>query len=83
MMKYYRQSVKRLVKYFPELSPTFLSQYVHDIFIYDRGRHIDQFLQEAGEVSCSSLSTEGKEIALRVWASKPTLLKTKFGVPTK
>ena len=44
------------------------SQYVHDLFIYDRGKHVEDFIKNAGLISCSKLDEDNKKIALRVLA---------------
>ena len=68
MVKFFHQSVKRLEGYFPNFHVAHLNQYIHDIFIYDRGKFIEDFLKNAGELACSSQTDDEKAIALRVLA---------------
>ncbi len=50
ILKMFDSAVKKLVGYFPELSRTHLVQYLHDIFIYDRGAHAFDFIHKAAEL---------------------------------
>ena len=38
MLKFYQQSKKRLCSYFDFVDEETIEQYIHDIFIYDRGK---------------------------------------------
>ena len=66
MLKFYQQSKKRLCSYFDFVDEEIIDQYIHDIFIYDRGKNIEDFIKNAGLISLSKLDEENKKIALRV-----------------
>jgi indolepyruvate ferredoxin oxidoreductase len=51
LLAVYDRGLERLMKYFPDLPSPYLAQYLHDIFIYDRGGKSEDFLLKAGEVS--------------------------------
>ncbi|MBC97787.1 MAG: hypothetical protein CME63_08555 [Halobacteriovoraceae bacterium] len=50
MIKLFNQSLEKLVSYFPEIPRVHLAQYVHDIYIYDRGAKITHFISEAAQL---------------------------------
>ncbi len=69
----FKKSLEKLVKYFPEISRKHLAQYLHDLFIYDRGIHATEFVKEAATLKeYFSDSPEIIPMALR------TLAKTYF-----
>lgn len=68
MINRYERCVNKLIKHFPEINEEYLLNYVHDIFVYDRGTHIEQFLIEAGEIAISMKDDEERKIALRTLA---------------
>lgn len=73
MMKIFHQHLERLVKYFPEIRRGHLVQYIHDLYIYDRGARATEFIQKAGELGeYFKDSNELRAMALR------TLAKTYF-----
>jgi indolepyruvate ferredoxin oxidoreductase len=46
----YRSQVEKMVKMFPEIKRKNLAQYMHDLYIYDRGSRAPEFMQKAGEL---------------------------------
>ncbi len=72
VLKLYRRDFKRLQSYFPGIDPTHLAQYVHDLYVFDRGRKSEDFLQEALHLSQLVPESDLAAIALR------TLAKTFF-----
>ena len=61
--------LEKLYRMFPEVRRHYLAQYLHDIYVYDRGCHIGDFLQQADEVAnLYGNSFEEKVIALRTLA---------------
>lgn len=50
ILKIFDQHLERLIKYFPEIKRHFLVQYLHDLYIYDRGARATEFIQKAGEL---------------------------------
>ena len=72
VLKLFHRDLKRLRSYFPAFDPNHLAHYVHDIYIYDRGKQSEAFLTEAREISQLYPESELAAIALR------TLAKTFF-----
>ncbi|MDC1175048.1 thiamine pyrophosphate-dependent enzyme [Bacteriovoracaceae bacterium] len=73
IFKLFNSNLNTLDKYFPEVKKHYLAQYLHDIYIYNRGARVDDFISKAGEISqLFSKSYEHKRMALR------TLAKTYF-----
>ncbi len=72
VLKFYQNNLKRLVQYFPEIKKLHLAQYLHDLYIFDRGRKSEEFLIKAGEVAQLYSRPDLKAMALR------TLAKTFF-----
>lgn len=70
--KVYMDSVKRLreklIKAFPEIKKDYLAQYLHDIFVYDRGANFESFMNNAYEISLIIKDEEERAIALRALA---------------
>ena len=64
----YEYSLKRLIKLFPEIKKSYLAQYLHDLFIYDRGSRVEDFIAKAAEVGILYKETHLKQMALRVLA---------------
>jgi indolepyruvate ferredoxin oxidoreductase len=64
----YLNQVNRLVKYLPQINPNHIARYIHDIYIYDRGSHIEDFIGQAFELNILYKNLEHLEIALRVLA---------------
>jgi indolepyruvate ferredoxin oxidoreductase len=50
MLNIFNQHLERLIKYFPEIKRSYLIQYLHDLYIYDRGARATEFIQKAGEL---------------------------------
>jgi indolepyruvate ferredoxin oxidoreductase len=68
MTNRYERCVKKLIEHFPEIREEYLLNYVHDIFIYDRGSNIERFLLDAGEIAISIKDQEERKMALRALA---------------
>jgi len=69
IMGLYRSHVEKLVKMFPEVKRSYLAQYIHDLYIYDRGARAPEFIQKAGEVKeYFKASNELMAMGLRVLA---------------
>ena len=51
ILKTYNRYLKRLAEYYPSISKAILSQFVHDIFIFNRGAEIEDFVITAGKIS--------------------------------
>ncbi|MCP4913047.1 MAG: hypothetical protein GY909_08005 [Oligoflexia bacterium] len=69
IFKFFNSQLDRLRSYFPELKKHYLAQYLHDIYVYDRGSKADEFVLKAGEVAnLYKNNYEQKKIALRVLA---------------
>ncbi len=50
MMGIYDKHLERLIKYYPEIKRSYLAQYLHDLYIYDRGARAAEFIGKAGEL---------------------------------
>ena len=62
-------NLKSLDRYFPEIKRHYLAQYLHDIYVYDRGRHVKDFLgQSLAVAKLYKGRIEEKRIALRTLA---------------
>lgn len=72
VFKEYKSNVKKLKGLYPWIKEEYIARYIHDIFIYDRGVHIAEFLKQAAELKEYYGSQALQEIALR------TLAKTYF-----
>ena len=66
MVKFFEKTVNRLIGYFPTVELEFLYQYIHDQFIYGRGKNIEDFMQNAGLIANSNFANEHKKLALRI-----------------
>ena len=72
LLKSYRAHLKCLEDLFPELKREDLAQYMHDLYIYDRGKRGEEFLACAQQVGQLYEEKDLKPVALR------TLAKTFF-----
>lgn len=70
-MNRFKESLESLFSIYPKISKVHLTQYVYDIYIYDRGVHIEDFIKNAKELRLI-YEEDLQEIALR------TLAKTYF-----
>lgn len=43
-------NLERLIKKLPEIKVAYLAQYLHDIYLYDRGRHVEEFFSAIDKV---------------------------------
>ncbi|TNF31778.1 MAG: hypothetical protein EP319_01160 [Deltaproteobacteria bacterium] len=68
IIKSFNHHLERLNKYFPDIRRDYLAQYLHDIFIYDRGAKAQDFVTNAGHVSELYKDKEEQRIALRTLA---------------
>ncbi len=68
VIKSYNHYLNRLAGYFPDIKREHLAQYLHDIFIYDRGAKAQDFVTHAGHVSELYRDKEEQKIALRTLA---------------
>jgi indolepyruvate ferredoxin oxidoreductase len=73
MLKIFKGQLEKLVSYFPEVKRAYLAQYLHDLYIYDRGARATEFIQKAAELGqYFKEDNELRAMALR------TLAKTYF-----
>ena len=72
LMKLFDTELVKLEEMFPEVEKRYLCQYLHDIYLYDRGHFSAQFLSDSMMVSQFYKSSDLKFMALR------TLAKTYF-----
>jgi len=70
ILKRFHQMLNSLKEIFPEIRPSYISQYAHDLFVFDRGKKESEFLKDAQLVNESYSNEEDRSIALR------TLVKT-------
>ena len=69
ILKNFDDNLEKLYRVFPEVKRHYLAQYLHDIYIYDRGHKVKKFLEQAGKVAdLYGNSVEEKTIALRTLA---------------
>lgn len=71
LIQLFDQKLSELKINFPKISEDHLAQYIHDQIIFDRGAHLDQFINDSKKLS-SVYSEELQAMALR------TLAKTYF-----
>lgn len=64
----FERNFETLKKYFPEIKPFYLARYLHDIFLYDRGKHLESFMNEAGMIGTLYSDLTNKKRALRTLA---------------
>lgn len=72
LVQFFTRDAKMLERFFPEINPTYLWRYMHDIYVYDRGGDLDNFWPIASDIRDRLKSVKEKEIALRA------LVKTFF-----
>lgn len=68
IIKSFNNYLERLNGYFPNISRHYLAQYLHDIFVYDRGAKAQEFVTNAGQISELYKDSEEQKIALRTLA---------------
>ncbi len=68
VIEIYLKQVNRLILYLPLINPNHIARYVHDIYIFDRGTHIEDFISNAFELKTRYKNTDHLKIALRVLA---------------
>lgn len=68
----FQSQLSRLSNMFPNIHVNHLAQYLHDIYVYDRGHHSDQFLSDAIQIKEFYTDNENQKMALR------TVAKTYF-----
>ncbi|MEE2744103.1 MAG: thiamine pyrophosphate-dependent enzyme [Bdellovibrionota bacterium] len=61
----YHEVLKNLENLFPEIKKSYLANYVHDLFVYDRGKKEDDFLKAIERVNELYKDIEERSIALR------------------
>ncbi len=47
ILKFFKNDLSRLIRNLPQISPDFLARYLHDLYIYNRGRESERFINEA------------------------------------
>jgi len=68
-IKLFSSSLEKMVKYFPEISRSHLAQYLHDLYLYDRGINVTEFIKEAATLKeYYKDSSEVIPMALRILA---------------
>ena len=68
IMGMFDRNIETLKKYFPNVSTFYLSRYLHDIFLYDRGAKIADFVKEAGLLGTLYSDEKNRVRALRTLA---------------
>lgn len=63
----FNSTFKRLDKMFPEIKSNYLATYLHDMYIFNRGTDVQEFLQNALLIK-ESVDLENQELALRTLA---------------
>jgi indolepyruvate ferredoxin oxidoreductase len=61
----FHKMVSGLEDFFPEIKPSYLSQYAHDLFVFDRGKKGTEFLKDAQQIKELYSNEEERFIALR------------------
>ncbi len=61
----FNQTIQAVVDQFPDLSIEHIARYVHDILVYDRGRHLNEYLNDLQQLSSTFTETDERAIALR------------------
>lgn len=73
ILNIFKNQLEKLIKYFPEVKRVYLAQYLHDLYIYDRGARAPEFISKAAELGeYFKESNSLRAMALR------TLAKTYF-----
>jgi len=67
ILSFFESTTKHLYEWFPEIDRSFLSQYAHDLVIYNRGKEGDAFLEGAKKIKDLYPSKDKKIMALRTW----------------
>ena len=67
VLSFFERATKHLYEWFPGLDRSFLSQYVHDLIIYNRGKEEDIFLEGAKKIKDLYPLKDERVVALRTW----------------
>lgn len=68
IIKKFEKSCDQLFQIVPGISKSYLARYVYDCFIYDRGKHIETFIDDAKSLSKVIDDYEHLKMALRILA---------------
>lgn len=68
LAKKFDRSLDELKKLFPQSDQTYLAQYVHDIYLYDRGAEWNRFIEAATTIAQAPRTNEQKKVALALAA---------------
>ena len=68
LLNMYKRGLERLCRYFDDIPKEHLASYLHDIYIYDRGKNAEDFIKNAGMLPILYKNKEEKMIALRALA---------------
>ncbi len=66
-LSFFDRTIRELYELFPEVNRSFLSQYVHDLAIYNRGEEASDFLEGARKIKDLYPSKDQMVMALRTW----------------
>ncbi len=67
-LKMYDRQLSKLIDYFPFIKSEYLAQYLHDIYIYDRGLYVEDFIKQAGMLKLLYQEKRELELSLRILA---------------
>lgn len=68
LLNQFDRNLKNLKKSYPDVSGFYLARYLHDIFLYDRGKNIERFMSEAGLIPTLFKDVKNQTRALRTLA---------------
>jgi indolepyruvate ferredoxin oxidoreductase len=68
VIEIYLKQVKRLINYLPLINPNHIARYLHDLYIFDRGTHAEEFISKAFELTTRYKNPDNIKIALRCLA---------------
>lgn len=68
LLKFYDSDLKRLLHYLPTINVSYLQQYLHDIYIYNRGAISEEFINNAALLPELYTDHEQLKISLRTLA---------------
>ena len=68
LLNMYKRGLEKLCRYLDDIPKDHLASYLHDIYIYDRGKNTEDFIKNAGMLPFLYKKREERVIALRALA---------------
>ncbi|MCY4524916.1 MAG: 2-oxoacid:acceptor oxidoreductase family protein, partial [Halobacteriovoraceae bacterium] len=66
LLSMFELDVKRLQKIFPKIKNNFILQYIHDLYVYNRNKHREDFFEKAANITIEYPDLNLQKIALSI-----------------